>query len=229
VYKIQTRLSNIVTLATKSIYITYSDNIIINSDNMKLELKIVDLLARNTERKFTINEIAKSLNEYYSFVHRTVNKLIKDSVVTKEKAGKAYLCSINLGTEKTIALINLSEIEKKKDFYNSNKEIKIILEDFLKSIELTINPISIVLFGSYTKGRARKESDIDILMISKTKAGIDKITREVYAKYGKEINVIVMTSEDFRKQKNKVIIKEVIKDHYILYGVEKFVNLMLKS
>lgn len=42
---------------------------------MKLELKIIDLLARNMERKFTINEIAKSLEEYYSFVHRTVNKL----------------------------------------------------------------------------------------------------------------------------------------------------------
>jgi len=195
---------------------------------MKLELKIVDLLARNTERKFTINEIAKFLEEYYSFVHRIVNKLIKDSVVTKEKAGKSYLCSINLYNEKTIILVNLSKIEKKNDLYNSNKELKIILEDFVKSAESLITPISIVLFGSYAKGTATKESDIDILLISKTKVGIDKITKEIYAKYGKEINPVIMTSEDFKRQKDKSLIKEIIKDHYVLYGVEKFVNLVFK-
>ncbi len=195
---------------------------------MKLELKIVDLLARNTERKFTINEVAKSLGEYYSFVHRTVNKLISDNVIIKEKAGKSHLCSINLGAEKTVALMQLSEIEKKNEFYSSNKELKLILEDFVKSTETRTSVISIVLFGSYTKGTVTKESDIDILLISKTKAGIDKITKEVYAKYGKEINVVLITSNDFKKQKDKALIKEVIKDHYILYGVEKFVNLMFK-
>ncbi len=195
---------------------------------MKLELKIVDLLARNTERKFTINGIAKSLKEYYSFVHRTVNRLIKDSVITKEKAGKSYLCSINLGSEKTVALMQLSEIEKKNEFYNSNKELKVILEDFVKSVESINNPISIVLFGSYAKGTATKESDIDILLIIKIKSGIDKVTKEAYAKYGKEVNTVVMTSDDLKKQKDKALIKEVIKDHYVLHGVEKFVNLVLK-
>ena len=195
---------------------------------MKLELKILDLLAGDTERKFTINEIAKSLKEYYSFVHRTVNKLIKDDVIIKEKAGKSYLCSINLGTEKTIALIQLSEIEKKSEFYSSNKELKVILEDFIRSTKSIINPISIVLFGSHVKGTATKESDIDILLVSKTKSGIDKITKEIYAKYSKEVNAVLMTSDDFKKQKDKAITKEIIKDHYILYGVEKFVNLVFK-
>ena len=195
---------------------------------MKIELKIVDLLARNTEQKFTINEIAKSLEEYYSFVHRTVNKLVKDDVIIKEKAGKSHLCSINLDAEKTIALVNLSEIEKKNDLYSSNKELKIILEDFVKSAESIVTPISIVLFGSYAKSAARRESDIDILLISRTKAGIDKITKEMYAKYGKEINPVMMTSEDFKRQKSKAMVKEIIKDHYILYGVEKFVNLVFK-
>ena len=86
----------------------------------------------------------------------------------------------------------------------------------------------IVLFGSYTKGTATKISDIDILLVSKTKTGIDKTTKEIYAKYGKEINAIVMTSKDFKRQKDKALIKEIIKNHYILYGVEKFLNLVFK-
>jgi predicted nucleotidyltransferase len=195
---------------------------------MKLELKIVDLLARNTERRFIINEIAKSLKEYYSFVHRTVNKLTRDGVIAREKAGRAYLCSLDLSSEKAMTLIELSEIEKKNDFYGSNKELKLILEDLVRSAEAMAGATSVILFGSYAKGAAAKESDIDILLIGKAKEGIDKITREMYAKYGKEINVVVMTSDDFKKQKGKALIKEIIKCHYVLFGVEKFVNLVFK-
>jgi len=200
---------------------------------MKLELKVVDLLARNKGQKFTINEIARILKSHYSFLHRTINKLTDEGVIIKEAAGRAYLCSINLSNEKTFALIQLSEIEKKNEFYNSNKEIKVMLEDFVCSAKL-LNPISIVLFGSYAKGTATKESDIDILLISKTKIDkkidniVNKIIKEMYAKYGKEINVILMSIKDFKKQKDKDVIKEIIKDHCILYGVEKFVNLVFK-
>jgi len=200
---------------------------------MKLELKVVDLLARNKGRKFTINEIARILKSHYSFLHRTINKLTDEGVIIKEAAGRAYLCSINLSNEKTFALIQLSEIEKKNEFYNSNKEIKVMLEDFVCSAKL-LNPISIVLFGSYAKGTATKESDIDILLISKTKIDkkidniVNKIIKEMYAKYGKEINVILMSIKYFKKQKDKDVIKEIIKDHCILYGVEKFVNLVFK-
>jgi len=194
---------------------------------MKIELKIVDLLARNPERKFTINEIAKSLNEYYSNVHRTISKLIKDNVIIKEKVGKSYLCSINLRNEKSFALIQLSEIERRNNFYNSNKEIKVILEDLVETLK-SIDPISIILFGSYAKGSASRESDIDILLISKTKPRVDKIAKEMYAKYGKEINLIAISLNDFKKQKDKALIKEIIRNHYVLYGVENFVNLVFK-
>ena len=201
----------------KPLYITYSDNIIITSDNMKLELKIVDLLVRN--RKCTINQIATMLDEYYSFVHRTVHDLSKEQVLIMEKAGKAYLCSLNLTHEKTKALLQLSELEKTSEFYNRKKDLKLILDDFVK-----IKPSSIILFGSYAKGTATKESDIDLLILTTAKKGVDKITREIYAKYGKEINAIVMTPDQFKKQKSSSLIQEIIKDHYVLFGVESFIE-----
>ena len=193
---------------------------------MKLELKIIDLLARNRERKFTIREIALSLKEYYSFVHRIVNALANQGVIQKEKAGKAYLCSLNAQNEKARALLALSEIERKGEWYASHKELKLILEDFVISIPSGVH--SIILFGSYAKGSATKESDIDILLITESKSGIDKVIRDIYAKYGKEIHTIIMTEEDFKKQKEKALIKEIIKDHYILLGAEIFASLVFK-
>lgn len=210
----------------KSLYITDSDNIIINSDNMETELKIVDILARKRSETLTINGIAKAIKQYYSFVHRIISKMIEGDIITIVKVGKAYLCTLNLKNEKTIALIQLSEIERRGEFLKRNKELKLLVEDFVRSINAQININSIVLFGSYANDTATKDSDIDLLLISKTRTPIDHITKEIYAKYGKEINFILMTPNDFRKQKDKAIIKEIIKNHYVLYGTEKFVNLV---
>lgn len=199
---------------------------------MKLELKIVGLLAKDAEKRFTINEIAKTLDEYYSFVHRTVNRLSKDGVIVKDKVGRAYLCSLNLENEKSATLVQLGEIEKRENFYIANKGLKLVLEDFVDSLEPQHkNIITIILFGSYAKGTATKESDIDILLISRGKIEIEieKITKEIYAKYGKEITPIVMTRNDFKEQKDKVAIREMVKDHCVLYGVENFVNLVFRK
>lgn len=199
------------------------------SDNMKIELKIVDLLARNSGQKFTINEIAKSTKGYYSFVHRVVHRLAKDGVITKDKAGKAWLCSLNLNNEKALALVQLGEIEKKNEFYGKNKELKLILDDFIRSVKTKFNIFSVVLFGSHSKGTATKESDIDIMLLSGNNIGIEKITKEIYAKYGREISPVSMTANEFKKQKDKALIREIIKNHHVLYGAENFVRLALRK
>ncbi len=189
---------------------------------MRLELKIVGFLAIEG-KEFTINEIARELDEYYSFVHRIVSSLINDGIVKKRNAGKAYLCSLNF-SEKTLAMLKLAELEKRDELYVKNKQLRLVLEDFLKLLDKKI--ISAVLFGSYSKGVQTKESDMDILLIVKDKAGIDKAVKEIYAKYGKEISVINMTEPEFAKQKEKSIIKEIVKYHHVIYGADKFVNMV---
>ncbi len=195
---------------------------------MKIELKIIDFLAKNIDKKFTINEIAKAIKEYYSFAHKKVIELIKDGIILKTRAGKAYLCTLNLENEKTLALIQLSEIEKRNEFYENNKEMKLILEDLVKALEPKYCILSVVLFGSYAKGNATEESDIDILLLTKNSLNIEKATREIHAKYGKDINSVVMTRDDFKKQKGKVLIKEIMHSHCVLHGAESFVGLVFK-
>lgn len=193
---------------------------------MKIESKVINLLAKDVEKRFTINEISKNIGVYYSFVHKTVNKLAKDKIIEKNKAGKSYLCSLNLRNEKTMTLIQMSEIEKREKFYTANKEFKLILEDFVKSVLHQKNIKSVILFGSYSKDNATSKSDIDILIINGSAIKIERIIKEIYAKYGKEINPLIMTQKDFKKQIKEPVIKEIIKDHHILYGVENFVNMV---
>ena len=198
---------------------------------MRLELKIIDLMSKNLEKSFTINEIAKTLNKAYSFVNRTVNMLIKDKVILAKRVGKALVCSINLGNDKTIALLHLNEVNRKEKFYKENKQIKLSLEDFLDKLKLKFkkNLIFVAIFGSYAKEMATKESDIDILIIVKKKDEITSIIRESHAKYGKEIAPVLMIPTEFKKQKEKPIIKEIIKYHYILHGFEEFIGMIYKE
>lgn len=194
---------------------------------MKLELKIIDLLSRNPEKGFTINGIAKELQQFYSFVNRVVSRLAKEGVITINRIGKAHQCSSNLDNEKTRALIVLAELEKKDELYVANKKLKLILEDFISSIkELKSNLLSIVLFGSYAKGTAAEKSDIDLLILVKKRFPVEKITREIYAKYGVEISPVLLTEKEFKEQKNKEIIKEIIKNHCVLLGAENFTKLV---
>jgi predicted nucleotidyltransferase len=157
-----------------------------------------------------------------------VSRLVKEGIIVIIKAGRAYLCTLNLENEKALALLQLSEIEKRYDFYQRDKELGIMLEDFASSLEPKSSMLSIVLFGSYAKGSAGKESDIDILLLTKGGLNIEKASREIYAKYGKEINPIVMTANDFRKQKGKALIKEIVSSHYVLYGADNFIKAVFK-
>ena len=61
-------------------------------------MKTVTTIKDTVKRSYA--EIAKSSGAYYSFVHRVVHRLAKDGVITKDKAGKAYLCSLNINNEK---------------------------------------------------------------------------------------------------------------------------------
>ena len=68
---------------------------------MRLQLKIIKLLTNNLEKRFTINQIAKKLNESYSFVNRTITKMLTENLIIKEKVGNSLLCKLNLKNDKT--------------------------------------------------------------------------------------------------------------------------------
>ena len=86
--------------------------------------------------------------------------------------------------------------------------------------ELTDFPF--LIFGSFAKGYATKESDLDILVIGKIQK--EKI-RKLQEKYSRKIHVMVLSEEGFLgglKNKEKFIL-EVIESHIICQGFEEFI------
>mgnify|MGYP001576023803 CR=1 FL=1 len=80
------------------------------------------------------------------------------------------------------------------------------------SIIESIHPISIILFGSYSKGEDIETSDIDILIISKAKKELKFL--EIEKKLKRKINIMIV--EDLKKLDSLIVDK--IYNGIILYG-----------
>lgn len=222
-------VSNEVARGEGTFIITNIDNIISKSDNMNLELEIVDFLLRNKKAP-TIHQLSESLGRHYSLVYGVVGRLASQGVISREGAGRSFLCSLNLSNERTFALLELAEIEKRDEFLSRNKELKLVVEDLLDSLRPQIKSIlAVVLFGSRAKGTAAQSSDIDLLLVRRGELEVEKTTRSVYAKFGKVLAPVVMTATDFRKQRSKALIQEIAKVHYVLYGAGAFVRLIAET
>ncbi|MEM7827033.1 MAG: nucleotidyltransferase domain-containing protein [Candidatus Aenigmatarchaeota archaeon] len=87
--------------------------------------------------------------------------------------------------------------------------------------------VSIVLFGSYARGNYKETSDIDLLVVAKDfpekwnerKKLFDEILNNIYKEYGKYIEVIPLTQEEFSlnlRNKSSLFITFVIA-HKILF------------
>lgn len=192
---------------------------------IELKLKIVDLLARNNQKKFTINQISRQLAKPYSLVNRAVHSLTKENILSGSWLGHSKSLEINLKIEETLALILMNELVKRQDFLKRNEIRLLIAELESKAKEIYKGSLlSIVVFGSYAKGTENKESDIDILFIVKRKKNIGKILKEIYAQFEKNISIIQLTENDMKNKKNKPFMDEVLKSHLIMFGVNEFMK-----
>ena len=195
---------------------------------MDLELEVVDFLFRNKEAP-TIHQMSESLGRHYSLVHRVVGRLAEQGAVSREGVGRSFLCSLNLSNERTFALLELAEIEKKDEFLGMDKELGLIVEDLLDSLKPQLKSVlTVVLYGSRAKGDAARSSDIDLLLVRRGKLEIETTTRALYAKFGKVLAPVVMTTTDFRRQRDKALVQEIVKAHYVLYGAEAFVRMVVQ-
>jgi len=173
-----------------------------NRDNLDLEIILLLLKGENHLRS-----IAKQLNESHSTVLRKLNKLLDENILDYKTVGRNKVFSIRKNLQAKNYVFN-SERYKLIKLIKQYPELGIIIEDFLKKT----NEKFIVLFGSYSKFIAKKNSDIDLYIETRNKK-IKEETESIHSKIKVKIG-------DF--DLNSSLIKEIVKNHVILRGVEDF-------
>ncbi len=86
---------------------------------------------------------------------------------------------------------------------------------------------SIILYGSYAKGIADIESDIDILIIG----SISKKERlhEIFITLEAEPSIKIESLKNFRKRKNDALHQEILRHHVLLYDKGIFIQEMMQN
>ncbi len=77
----------------------------------------------------------------------------------------------------------------------------------------------LIIFGSYANFSANEKSDLDVFVI-----GNIRDIEDLEEIYNVKINIVKSNKNKFDKKEH--IIKEIIKNHIILKGVEGFVELI---
>ncbi len=196
----------------------------------KTQEKILTFLIANQEDRFSIRNLARKLNKSYTLVYNNLLDLEKKEFVRKLNVPPAQIVTLNeFSPVDTIIPI---ELKRKNEFLEKNPWAKIMLKDILSTIDNIF--FIFIIFGSYAKGKAKSDSDLDLIAIVEKKEDIKNMEEEIRRIHTKvKKSLITITAQDFQemiKNTNELNIgNEARKNHIILHGVENYYQLLRRT
>jgi len=183
--------------------------------NRNNQLEIISLFRRDYKIRFYLREISKLSKIPLKTCQNVLAFLEKSKVLKSKTEGKNKYFSLNLENIKTKSYLLQSEIYQTDIFLEKYPQFKM----FLKSFKITT---PIIVFGSFAKFTADKNSDLDIVILSGREL---KIQFHLLPFKPHKIN---LTEKTFLKalKKQEELIKEIEENHIILNNHSFYVNIM---
>ncbi len=197
--------------------------------NSKAKAKILNFLALNQSKSFTPSEISRFCNLSKSRASELLREFEKKQAVSKKNIGKSIVYTL-LQNNKIKILIELF----KKDSLSTDEIINEFIGKYKKQFSSSL--VSAILFGSYARGTAREDSDINLLIIVDEKEKqikqnfINNLTTEFLVKYKKRFSPILISQEEIEKKAYwpNPIFYGILLSYTILYDKQKFFEKILE-
>ena len=183
--------------------------------------KVLREFLRGYDREIYGRELDGKIGLSQKNIALTLDEMEKQGILRSKTKGNTRFYSLNTNNSLLWRYLILAEVNKSIDFFNKHLKIKHIFENFSCSG-------IVFIFGSYAKGKEKKDSDLDILIVGK----IDEKELEKKAKaHGIDISVKKTSKANFVKEirKDSELMREVLENHVIIYGYEDFVKEVIKS
>lgn len=164
------------------------------------------------------SEIARLLNLPQKTVFRKLNYLQKERLLDYQREGKNKYYFLNLKLVSSFSLLQIIESYKEILFLSKKTALTLLLN------ELSLKH-SIILFGSYVKGRAKEGSDVDLVILGRKSEMINSIIK----KYPFEVNPHFISLELFKKRlkEEQPLAKEIARDHVLFGEKEKIIRMLI--
>lgn len=178
----------------------------------KLKIKVIRTLYKFKEKSFTLRELSK----LSGITHQGLLKVLEDlngmNLIKLERISNSIIIKLN----RESFLLNILKIYDTEN-NTLNELIKTIKKYYINNNAFN----TIALFGSVVRNEERFNSDIDLLIITKNKELVDKITKkcntEVIKKFGNVIMPYILNKNEFSKSNTR---KEILKSYILIKGEE---------
>lgn len=169
-----------------------------------LEMKVLAYLF-NSEAH--IRGMERAIGVPHSTLLRVLSRMENKNIIDYKTVGKnkQYFIKESLKSRK---MLENMENYKLLTLFEKYPKLEILFEDVMKKCDSRL----IILFGSYAKNIPRKESDID-LYIETEDVDVKRKAEEINSKLSVKIG---------KFDRHSLLIKEIIRNHIILKGVEHF-------
>ncbi|MGM5481173.1 MAG: nucleotidyltransferase domain-containing protein [Nanobdellota archaeon] len=177
-------------------------------------IRILTLFTHGFDRSFYGREVSKLL----SVSSRTSAKLLDDlehkGILTSTYKGRTKLFSLN-DSFLTRCYLQLAEYHKRIVFL----EARPVLQEIASELSTIVEGM-VVFFGSRVKGLEKDDSDLDVLIVGNYD---ELMVKHCSKKYNIEIDVKNYSKKQILSRKSSdILLKEVIKNHIIIQGIEDF-------
>ena len=179
------------------------------------ELDVIALYSGDYKAKFYLRQISKLAKLPLKTCQNVLINLEKKKVLKSKLEGKNKYFSLNLDNIQTKSALLQAEIYRTDIFLEKYPPFK----TFLK--ELNTN-ILIIIFGSFAKLTADKDSDLDLLII------LEKEQKLPFHLLPYKIHEVNLSEHSFIKavKEQETLIKEVEEKHIVLNNHSAYVNIM---
>ena len=186
---------------------------------MSIKHKILKFLIENKERAFSIYELARVMKIDYKLLYINIKKLEESKSIEVEDLKSQKRCSFKACFNEDVFIVEnqrRNDLLKKKEFKAIYDKLKVINKQFI-----------LLVFGSYAKGTAAKNSDIDFLLISDKENA--KNIEEKLEVLPLKIHMTTINYESFiemLKSKEPSVVSEALKKNILLFGIEDYYRLI---
>ncbi len=171
--------------------------------------------------ELTGRQLAKMVKGAPATIHRVMQELSDEQVVTSRNVGNAHIYEIN---KKNMIVDRIIIPMFKEEDQLLSGVLSQLTQKIAKS-PLKNKIISVALFGSVHEKRENPTSDIDIFILvhdsgdkKRLEDLIQEFGNEIHSQINMSIEPFVKTISEFQTQKETNIIKSIIRSHRIIYG-----------
>lgn len=186
---------------------------------MKPEDKIFLAYYESKKSELYFNELKDLTKLSDSSLAHNLKKLVlqKILIVNKTKSNTFYKI-----TNKRFLALKFSKIALEK-FADLNRGVRVPLQSFLE--KLNYNIFSVVLFGSASRKQEKRDSDIDILIVTDKKQNFDEFKKDVEVISNYPLNIFICSVDDFIKGEDHIII-QAKKTGFPIRGEQNFYEVL---